>query len=337
MKPLQPGHHSASIVANEIGVDSVGVEDRLRDMGFDFVGEGSDDRVELGRPRLHLDPQASCWQTESVTRQPRLPVESTLVSGTLSARFSSNEFTTGEYMKVLSRLASLCTLVLLVGLGCRKETKGKEAAGTAQDTMLLRDLAEANKNTAAAATLDNSLNTVRTASDGLSPTAEEASQSRLTDRVATRPLPPGSQALTSGTRLTVPTTASDAPGPTTVPLSRSPASSSATRSSRDPCDSPNLTDQRYCLNRSIAANDADLNQTYQDLISQARKSGGSDLEDRFQQSQREWINQRDADCTAQTQSQDGKLWARARAKCLADYSGRRTAELQKSLSGLRGQ
>src|SRR5256885_12653297 len=125
-------------------------------------------------------------------------------------------------MKVHITFSTLfCASMLMVGVGCRKETKAREVAASQpqQDTMLLRDLAEANKNTAAAATLDNSLNTVRTASDGLSPTAEEASQSRLTDRVATRPLPPGSQALTSGTRLTVPTTASDAPGPTTVPLS----------------------------------------------------------------------------------------------------------------------
>ncbi len=271
-----------------------------------------------------------------VTRQTRLPVQSTLLVGTPSARISSSEFTAGEYMKVLSRLV-LCTSVLLFGLGCRKDTKAKEVAGTAsQDTMLLKDLAEANKNTAAAAALDNSLNTVRTGADGLSPMVEQASQSRPTDRVAR---PPGSegQVLTSGARLTVPKSANDAPAPTTVPLARSPASSSATRFSRDPCDSPNLTDQRYCLNRSIAANDADLNHTYQDLISQARKSGGSDLEDRFQQSQREWINQRDSDCTSQTQSQDGKLWARARAKCLADYSARRTAELQRNLSSLRGQ
>src|SRR5205823_5276261 len=87
----------------------------------------------------------------------------------------------------------------------------------------------------------------------------------------------------------------------------------------------------------IVANDADLNRTYQELVAQARKSGGPDLEDRFRQSQREWINQRDSDCTAQTQSTDGKLWARARARCLADYSGRRTAELQRNLSSLRGQ
>src|SRR5205085_400636 len=131
--------------------------------------------------------------------------------------------------------------------------------------------------------------------------------------------------------------ASNAPQDTMLPRDRSPANSSATRSRGDPCDSPDLTAQRYCLNRSIVANDADLNRTYQELVAQARKSGGPDLEDRFRQSQREWINQRDSDCTAQTQSQDGKLWARARARCLGDYSSRRTAELQRNLSGLRGQ
>ena len=98
-----------------------------------------------------------------------------------------------------------------------------------------------------------------------------------------------------------------------------------------------MTSQRYCLNRSIVNNDADLNRTYQELISQAQKSGGSDLEDRFRQAQRDWINQRDTDCTSQTQSQQGKLWARARAKCLAEYSSKRTAELQRNLSSLRGQ
>jgi len=84
-------------------------------------------------------------------------------------------------------------------------------------------------------------------------------------------------------------------------------------------------------------NDADLNRTYQDLLAQARKSGGSDLEDRFRQSQREWINTRDSDCLNQTQGQGGALWARPRARCLADYSAKRTAELQRNLSSLRGQ
>jgi len=234
----------------------------------------------------------------------------------------------------------LFCLAFLVGTAaCRKEGKAKEVAAASQDTMLLRDLAEANKNTAAASTVDNSLNTVRTSGDGSMPGAVEvASQTRPSDtRVSPRPAPSGSEILTPGSRLQVPTTASDAPGPTTVPINRSPASEStrlSARSSGDPCDSPAPVDQRSCLNRSIVVNDADLNRTYQELIGQARKSGGSDLEDRFRQSQRDWINQRDADCSSQG---NGKLWARSRAKCLADYSSKRAAELQRNLSSLRGQ
>jgi len=248
-------------------------------------------------------------------------------------------------MKLSSGLAAVaCASLVFAGLGCQKQTKAKEVATTTpQDTMLLRDLAEANRNTAAASALDNSLNTVRTSSDGLSPLVDQTSSNRPTDRANTRPQPPGSEILTSGPRLPVPTKANDASAPTTVPLDRSPTSestsrsSSANRSSGDPCDSPDMTSQRYCLNRSIVNNDADLNRTYQELISQAQKSGGSDLEDRFRQAQRDWINQRDTDCTSQTQSQQGKLWARARAKCLAEYSSKRTAELQRNLSSLRGQ
>ena len=107
------------------------------------------------------------------------------------------------------------------------------------------------------------------------------------------------------------------------------------RSSGDPCDSPAPVDQRSCLNRSIVQNDADLNRTYQDLLAQSRKSGGPELEDRLRQSQRDWINARDSQCT-QTSGQ-GALWARARARCLADQSARRTAELQRTLNSLRGQ
>jgi uncharacterized protein YecT (DUF1311 family) len=241
-------------------------------------------------------------------------------------------------MTALSRLsAAFCFVFLAAGVACRKDTKAKEVATAGQDTMLLHDLAEANRNTAAATALDNSLNTVRTSGGGAVPATGEAAQTRPSDiKVVPRPTPAGDEVLTSGPRLTVPTKANDAPAPTTVPIDRSPASG-LQRSSRDPCNSPAPVDQRSCLNRSIATNDVDLNRTYQELLAQARKSGGSDLEDRFQQSQREWINQRDADCTAQTQSENGKLWAKARARCLADYSAKRTAELQRNLNNLKGQ
>jgi uncharacterized protein YecT (DUF1311 family) len=228
----------------------------------------------------------------------------------------------------------------MVVISCRKEGEAKtkaQVAQVAQDTMLLHDLAEANKNTAAASTLDNSLNTVRSNTDSSAALVSDVSQ-RPTNRVVARPTTDQdlTPTPTNNARLTVPTQASDA-HPTTVPLSRSPANSASTRSSGDPCDSPSTTDQRYCLNRSIVSNDADLNRTYQDLLDQARKSGGSDLEDRFRQSQRDWVNKRDSDCRAQTPVESGKLWARALGRCLADYSSRRTDELKKNLSSLRGQ
>ena len=230
-----------------------------------------------------------------------------------------------------------CFVFLVAGVACRKDPKAKEVATAGQDTMLMHDLAEANKNTAAATAQDNSLNTVKTSGGGTVPAVGDAAQNRPSDtKMVPRPLPSGGEVLTSGSKLPVPTKANDAPAPTTVPVDRSPASG-LQRASRDPCNSPAAVDQRSCLNRAIATNDADLNGTYQELLAQARKSGGSELEDRFQQSQRDWINQRDTDCTAQTQAENGKLWAKARARCLADYSTKRTAELQRNLSNLRGQ
>jgi uncharacterized protein YecT (DUF1311 family) len=234
-------------------------------------------------------------------------------------------------MKVLSRLSSVFCLAFLVAVACRKETKAKEVANAGQDTMLMHDLAEANRNTAAAAALDNSLNTTG------GPVTPGTAQNPSGTRVSPAGSPSGSEVLTSGSRLSPPTKANDAPGPTTVPLERSPAAGGLVRANRDPCNSTAAVDQRSCLNRSIVSNDADLNRTYQELLDQAQKSGGSELQDRFQQSQREWINQRDSDCTSQTPSENGKLWAKARASCLADHSAKRTAELHRNLNNLRGQ
>ena len=245
-------------------------------------------------------------------------------------------------MRPVVKFSTVISLALvMVAISCRKEGEARskaQVAQVAQDTMLLHDLAEANKNTATAASTDNSLTTVRTSADGSTPPVSDVSptpSSRVVQRPSTSDQEVTPAANTS--RLTPPTRANDAPHPTTVPLSRSPANSVATSSSGDPCDTPSMTEQRYCLNRSIVSNDADLNSTYQDLLSQARKSGGSDLEERFRQSQRDWVNQRDQDCRAQTPVESGKLWARALGRCLADYSSRRTQELRRNLSNLRGQ
>jgi uncharacterized protein YecT (DUF1311 family) len=230
---------------------------------------------------------------------------------------------------MLNRLPAALFLALLAGApGCRESNEMPDVASVGQDTMLLKDLAEANKNTAAAAAVDNSLNTVRTSGGGADPNLTPSSSQ---PRTVIRPSQSGSQVLTTP-RPAPPLRASDAPGPTTVSTDLSPASRPS--SSGDPCDSPAAVDQRSCLNRSIVRNDAELNQTYQELIAQSRKSGGPELEQRFREAQRNWVNQRDVDCR---NAGDGALWARERARCLAARSETRTAELRRNLNSLRGQ
>jgi uncharacterized protein YecT (DUF1311 family) len=233
-------------------------------------------------------------------------------------------------MKTLSRFSIAVALLLLAGsLSCRKGKKSPEVASAAQDTMLLRDLAEANKNTAAANAVDNSLNTVRTATDASLPAMVDAAAQSRTPETRVVPRPPS---LTSGER-----PGSDSRSSDSALGANGRRQTGGTRqlaSSGDPCDSPAPVDQRSCLNRSIVQNDADLNRTYQDLLAQSRKSGGPELEERLKQSQREWINTRDSECQSSGQ---GALWARTRARCLADQSSRRTAELQRTLNSLRGQ
>jgi uncharacterized protein YecT (DUF1311 family) len=239
-------------------------------------------------------------------------------------------------MKTFSRYSVLACLALQLGtLGCGDSKKKPEVANVAQDTMLLHDLAEANKNTAAAAAVDNSLNTVKTTGDQtLTPTTTaSATQSGSVpaptpvSRVVPRPAASNNGGLISASATT--DTSIVRVGARQAARTRPKPSSSG-----DPCESPDPVDQRSCLNRSIVVNDADLNQTYQELLAQSLKSGGAGLQDRFRQSQREWVNTRDVECQG---TGSGALWARARARCLAEYSNKRTAELQRSLNSLRGQ
>ena len=47
MQPLEPGHHAVGVITYQIGVDSVRIEHRLRDVRFDFIGKRPDDRCQL--------------------------------------------------------------------------------------------------------------------------------------------------------------------------------------------------------------------------------------------------------------------------------------------------
>lgn len=214
------------------------------------------------------------------------------------------------------RLSFLVTPLLLAVVSCDRAEKTDAAPVAVQDTMLLHDLAQANRNTALA-DMDTTIPVlVRSRpTDGEvqeitgvagAPNARDI----LTPSGATRPA-----------RRPPPTP----PAPTPAPASG------------DPCDSPAASDQRTCLYRSIARSDVGLNRVYQELVAQARTSGGAELEERIRQQQRDWIVKRDEECRAQTRDQEGTLWAPVRGRCLADYSARRTGELQATLNRLRGR
>src|SRR2546423_10664424 len=93
-------------------------------------------------------------------------------------------------MRKVVRLSAVLSLTcFMVVLSCRKEGEAKskaQVAQVAQDTMLLHDLAEANKNTAAASALDNSLNTVRTNPDGSALLSEASQTNTPVNRVVPR-------------------------------------------------------------------------------------------------------------------------------------------------------
>ena len=227
-------------------------------------------------------------------------------------------------MTISGRPVQLLFLVFLsVGLLAACEDKETpQTTPVVQDTMLLHDLAQANRNTAAT-DMDTTIPVVvRSRTDG-----------EVDGQVSVEGGPGNaSQILTpsgSQPRIAPPRRANDAPAPSQLPPSTiAPASS-------DPCDSPASDDQRTCLNRYIARNDANLNRVYGELTAQARLSGGSELEERFRQQQRAWIIERDEGCR-KSRSEEGPLWARVRARCLGNYSDRRTLELQAALNRLRG-
>lgn len=244
-------------------------------------------------------------------------------------------------MKIFSRyFVTLYVGVLVAGAACNGSKKEAQPTATApEDTMLMHDLAEANKNTANAAALDNSLTALKAGGDSqtVTPANVSGSTGAAQTQIVSRPTPVSSDAVRPSGSVTPSTpttrvradTRSDDSNRTTA---RTTVSHSA--SSGDPCDSPVSADQRTCLNRSIVVNDADLNQTYQDLIAQSRKSGGPELEERLREAQRAWINDRDMACRPSNAS---GLWARPVAKCLAEHSATRTAELRRTLNSLRGQ
>ncbi len=109
------------------------------------------------------------------------------------------------------------------------------------------------------------------------------------------------------------------------------------------CDSPRSHDQRACLRALIAVSDVRLDNVYQALIAATAARAGAEGDRhearasvrRLRAAERQWLDYRDKECRRQTFDVEGKLWARTRAKCLGEFSGRRAEELSRDLDRVR--
>jgi hypothetical protein len=197
-------------------------------------------------------------------------------------------------MNIFSRYSVVVVVgIVAAATACNNSKKETQPTATApEDTMLLHDLAEANKNTANAAAQDNSLTALKAGGDTQAAMPANVSGPTATaqTQIVSRPTPVSSDAVRPAGNVTAstPTTARTRSDARTDDSNRTTTRTTVSHaaSSGDPCDSPAAADQRTCLNRYIVANDADLNQTYQDLIAQSKKSGGPELEERLREDQR---------------------------------------------------
>jgi len=105
------------------------------------------------------------------------------------------------------------------------------------------------------------------------------------------------------------------------------------------CASPAADDQRRCLKGYLASSDAQLDRSYQALITRLKeesgaRGGASDppVVRRLRATQRNWLTYRDEECRQRLAASEGPLWAPARAKCLAGYSALREKELNDALA-----
>ena len=107
------------------------------------------------------------------------------------------------------------------------------------------------------------------------------------------------------------------------------------------CDSPLARDQRACLFARVADGDVELNRVYGELVAELRRgsagskgAGSAEVSD-LRSRQRAWLVRRDAECRRRGRGLEGTLWAPVWARCLAEFSARRTKELAEALRSFR--
>jgi len=242
-----------------------------------------------------------------------------------------------------SVIHTLSAALLLNALGaCDAGTPSRSKDEIADDSALAADLALANRDTLLVDSIGALPPAVQRADSFATPldttqlrpndTEPSALVNPPTLKVAPAPAPPPAPAV-------APTPSPPpAPAPSPAPATKATA---PRLSGLKACNSPTQENQNECIRASIASSDARLNRIYRALITEMRrqegvKGGAKDPPSvqRLRIAQRAWLVYRDTECRRRGRGKEGALWARPRARCLAQFSVQRANELADNFSRL---
>jgi uncharacterized protein YecT (DUF1311 family) len=228
---------------------------------------------------------------------------------------------------------------------CDAGTPSRTKDDIADDSALAADLALANRDTLLVDSIGALPPEVSTKVDSIPPVTGSNNVKPLdtspsvgspgTLEGASRPQPTSTPAAAPAS----PPPASP-PAPTTAPSTAAKTTAPKLAGIRA-CNSPTPENQNECIRASIATSDARLNRIYRALITEMRRQEGvpGGAKDppsvqRLRIAQRAWLVSRDTECRKRGRGKEGALWARPRARCLAEFSAQRANELADNFSRL---
>lgn len=242
-----------------------------------------------------------------------------------------------QYRPRFLKIAKLGFLGFFAFAACSSsDTPKRTREDIAADSTLAADLALANRDTMVVDTIGQ----YRT------PTGDRA-DSELAGSLEGKSRPVPGQTPPVVAPVAPPPAAAPLPPPPPPPPAPSPAAAPKPvapptpprRATGDPCNSPAQADQQACVRIRLAAADTRMNRIYRALITEMRRKEGVQRLQKdppsvvsLRSGQRQWLVNRDTECRRRGQGKEGRLWARPRVECLAEFSAQRANELADTFS-----